>query len=235
MAKSRGKLSNDDKLFSGKWTTLYREATQDLSYLLTRGYGLKSSVALVGHHYRMNVRQQKALSRVAASQTAIINRQQKSIAPNHLTNKIVLIDGFNILILLENILSGAYIFQCQDGVYRDISSIHGSYKRVNQTQDALLLIGKVLHELNIKKAIWYFDAPVSNSGMLKTMLYELASNHDFNWEVHLDNNPDTLLIASQEIVISADAWILDECQQWFNFSDYLLTKHIQHTAIVCCI
>lgn len=232
MAKNRGKHANDDKIFGSKWQPIFKEAIVDLSYLLSRGYGLKSSCQLVGNRYRLNARQQKALMRMAASEQAIIDRSQKSVNKENLEQETVLIDGFNMLIILESALSGAYIFKCQDGTYRDISSVHGSYKRVIQTEKAIVLIGEVLKKLNVQKVIWYFDAPVSNSGRLKTMLYDFAERHQFNWEIHLDNNPDTVLAKSDHIVISADAWILDECQRWFNLGKLLMETHLEVEHVV---
>lgn len=232
MAKNRGKHANDDKIFSSKWQTIFKNAITDLSYLLSRDYGLKSSTQLVGNRYRLNARQQKALMRMAASQQAVEHRQTKSVKTTELNNKTVLIDGFNILILLESALSDAYIFKCQDETYRDISSVHGSYKRVIKTEEAIILVGNVLQQLEVKQVIWYFDAPVSNSGRLKTMLYELATKYGFNWEIHLVNNPDTVLAKSEHIIISSDAWILDECQQWFNLGSLLVETHLNIENII---
>lgn len=232
MAKNRGKHANDDKIFNSKWQPIFKEAINDLSYLLSRSYGLKSACQLVGNRYRLNARQQKALMRMAASKQAISTRYEKSVSNEKLANETVLIDGFNILIILESALSGAYIFKCQDDTYRDISSVHGSYKRVIQTEQAVLLVGNVLKKLQIKEAIWYFDAPVSNSGRLKTMLYEIAEKHDFNWQIYLDNNPDLILSKSEQIVITADAWILDECQHWFNLGKLLIETHLEIDNII---
>ena len=232
MAKNRGKHTNDDKIFSPKWQPIFKEAIKDLSYLLSRDYGLKSSTQLVGNRYRLNARQQKALMRMAASQQATDNRQLKSIAPTLLKNETILIDGFNILILLESALSDAYIFNCQDDTYRDVSSVHGSYKRVIQTEKAIILVGNVLKALEVEKVIWYFDAPVSNSGRLKTMLYELSTTHDFKWEIHLVNNPDVVLAKSENIIVSSDAWILDECQRWFNLGKLLIETHLDIENVI---
>lgn len=222
MAKNRGKHANDDIIFGAKWQPIFEEATADLSYLLSRGYGAKSSTQLVGNRYRMNSRQQQALIRMTASEQAIIERKRKMVESEKLVNETVLIDGFNVLILLENAFSGAYVFKCQDETYRDISSVHGSYKRVVQTEKAIIEVGKTLQKLQIKKAIWYFDAPVSNSGRLKVMLYEMAEKHGFNWEINLVNNPDIILAKSENIVITSDAWILDECVRWFNLGHLML-------------
>ena len=224
--RNRGKHPNDDKLFTEKWRTIIKEAVIDLSYLLTKGYGEKSSLQLVGNKYRLNSRQQKALMRLAGNRTIIEQANLKSLSINQLENKIVEIDGFNLLILLESALSGAYLFKCLDGNYRDISSVHGSYKRVIQTEKSIELVGNILQELQVKQVLWLLDAPVSNSGRLKQMLLTIAEKNDFPWEVELVNNPDTVLAVSENVVVSSDAWILDKCKQWFNFSAYLIEDRL---------
>ena len=230
--RNRGKHPNDDKLFTEKWQNILKEAVVDLSYLLTKGYGEKSALQLVGNRYRLNSRQQKALMRLAGNRNIIETCNLKHISFNQLKDKTVEIDGFNLLILLESALSGAYLFKCLDGNYRDISSVHGSYKRVVQTEKSIELIGNILQELQVKEVLWLLDSPVSNSGRLKQMLYSIAEKNQFPWQVELVNNPDTVLAVSENIVVSSDAWILDKCKQWFNFSAYLIENQLDIQNII---
>ena len=230
--RNRGKESNDDKLFGKKWQPIFIEAIHDVSFLLTRGYGEKSSVQLVGNRYRMNTRQQKALLRMSAPKNSIFNRKQKALSKEVIKNQNILIDGFNLLILLENALSQAYIFKSQDDAYRDISGVHGSYKRVVQTEKAIILVGEILRSLEVKSVHWYFDTPISNSGRLKTMLLEIAEKQKFDWQVTLVNNPDIVLAKSEAIIISSDAWILDECKQWFNLAALIIEEYLKPENVI---
>ncbi len=222
---NRGKQSSDDKWFATKWHPTFTNAVNDLSFLLSRGYSNKSALQVVGNHYRLNKRQRIAISRVSCSSQNIIIRNQTKCNTNELKNRIIEIDGFNQLILLESILSGAYIFKCRDGLYRDISSVHGSYKRVVKTEEAILLIGNFLQKLNVKAIIWYFDQPVSNSGRLKTKLMQISMDNEFNWQVNLVYDPDKILAQSENIVISSDGWIINHVRKWFNLGAYLLENH----------
>ena len=221
-ARNRGKLSNDDKIFSSKWHPIFSDAVDDLCFLLTRGYGVNASLQVVGNRYRLNKRQRNAISRIACSREEMKNRQQKENIASDLENEIIEIDGFNLLILMESLLSGAYVFKGRDGLYRDISSVHGSYKRVTKTEEAILIIGKAIKSLNVKSAQWYFDQPVSNSGRLKTKLYEISTEYGFNWEIELVFDPDKVLAESNHIVISSDGWILDQTRRWFNLGAYII-------------
>lgn len=228
--RNRGKDSNDTVLFGTEKSQLkLKEAIVDMHYLLSRGYAEKSSLQLIGNKHRLNVRQQQAVRGMSASQQQIERRKNYVIPFKNITSETIIIDGFNLLIILESALSGAYLFKGLDHAYRDLSGVHGTYKRVQQTENALLLVGNLLKE---NKVIWVFDKPVSNSGRLKTILREMAEKHDFNWSIILDNNPDTLLAESNHIVVSSDAWVLDRAEKWLNLSAYIIENYITNAPVI---
>lgn len=229
---NRGKQSGDDTSFSAKWHPVLTAAVNDYCYLLTRDYAENAALQLVGNRYRLKQRQRSAVRRIGVGDETIRRRQRSCCQPSATTERTVEIDGFNMLILVENALSGAYIFKARDGTYRDISSVHGSYKRVTKTEDAILLIGQALEELHVNAAKWYLDQPVSNSGRLKTRLKEIARQQRFNWEVELLMNPDKTLAQSTNIVITSDGWILDRVNQWFNLGAYLIEKQIKAANVL---
>ncbi len=220
--RNRGPQPQDAKLFSPKFHAALRAAVDDLCWLLGRGYGPDSALQLVGNRYRLNKRQRQAVGRVAASPAAITARKARELPLSALTDRQVAIDGFNLLILLESAGGGSIILRGRDGALRDLASVHGTYKHVRQTLPALETIGAVLRPA--AGVTWYFDAPVSNSGRLKTMLRELAAAKGYNWQVELVNNPDRTLISldNNVVIISSDSWILDECGPWCNLGGELL-------------
>ena len=230
--RNRGKKSNDDKDFAASWHPIFTQAADDLGYLLTRGYASNSALEIVGNRYRLNKRQRTALLRISASEQSIAKRKKTNCSIASLQNERVEIDGFNLLILLESALSGAYILKCRDGAYRDMSSVHGSYKRVVQTENAIQLIGRVLKEVGVDSVCWYLDQPVSNSGRLKSKLLEISEANDFDWEVELVYSPDKVLAESTAIVVTSDAWILDHAQRWFNLGAYLLEEYVVEIEVV---
>jgi len=221
--RNRGKNSGDDQLFAtSKQQSSLREALRDMHYLLSRDFPPASSLALVGNRYRLNKRQQLALQGMSAAEADIQNRKSRQLSSSQLRGETVWLDGFNILILLETLFSGGYVFKGLDGCYRDISSVHGTYKRVNQTEDALIRVGNTLKQLETAKVIWIFDSPVSNSGRLKTFCYELAAQHNFPWDIHLENSPDKFLVQNNRTTITSDAWVLNNCSLWFNLGAHII-------------
>ena len=231
--RNRGKEGSDDRLFGDpQMQHKITEATKDMCYLLTRGFAEKSSLQIVGNRYKLNTRQQKALLGMSASEQSIQSRKEQSVTIQELKDETIAIDGFNLLILLESILSGAYIFKGLDGFYRDIGSVHGSYKRVQKTEEAIILVGQILNQLKVREVLWFFDAPVSNSGRLKTLLGQLAQVHQFSWQIHLDNNPDQVLAQCNHIVITSDAWILDRAKRNFNLPNFLIGEKIASINLI---
>ncbi|HKK75128.1 MAG TPA: DUF434 domain-containing protein [Saprospiraceae bacterium] len=230
--RNRGKKSRDDEIFGPKWQAVFKDAVDDCCFLLTRGYAMNSVHQLVGNRYRLNSRQRHALRRMSSSDQAIRLRQSKSCRPRELDGAPVEIDGFNLLILLENVLSGAYVFKCRDSTYRDISSVHGSYKRVEKTEAAIILVGEALADLQPASVKWYFDRPVSNSGRLKTWLLKISGEQAWEWQVETVFNPDKQLADSEAIVITSDAVILDEARRWFNFGAYLIERGYPDANII---
>ncbi len=63
-----------------------------------------------------------------------------------LKDQTILLDGFNVLIILETALSGGFVFEGLDGCYRDISSVHGSTETAENTEKALIMIGNTLQQ-----------------------------------------------------------------------------------------
>lgn len=229
---NRGKEPSDDKLFSTESVRIkLRDAMDDLSHLMGRGYAQKSALALVGNRYKLNVRQQKAVQGMAASAEQVLKRKERSLQFEALENQEVVVDGFNVLILLESLLSEAYLFKGADGFYRDLSSVHGSYKKVSQTARAIELIGDFYEKARIKSMHWYFDKPVSNSGKLKQLIGEIAAERGYNWQVSLTFQTDADIVNENKISVSSDAWILDNSTQNFNLVGYLIQKQAAPNVI----
>ncbi|WP_164465167.1 DUF434 domain-containing protein [Chryseobacterium lactis] len=223
--RNRGKNTGDDVLFgSEKQIDKLKLAVQDMQYLLTRGYAEKAGSELVGNRYRLKTRQIQALRGASASDIQVQNRQMKQRNASDLKDKILYLDGFNVLILLESLLSEAYIFEGLDGCFRDLSGVHGTYKRVNQTLRAIELVGRFFTKNHIHQLIWIFDQPVSNSGRIKQIVLDFAEENKLNWDAELQFSPDKFLAESSAISISSDAWILDHCKEWFNLIGYLIKE-----------
>ena len=56
---------------------------------------------------------------------------------------------------------------------------------------------------------WLIDAPVSNSGRLRSIVTGLGTDRGWEWHAEVVANPDRLLAASAGVVATADSAVLD--------------------------
>lgn len=222
--RHRGQHSDDIHLFNDKWVTILRQAVRDFSYLLTLGYPDHASLKLVGDKFRLSKRQRKAVMRAGCTNQSIWLRNEKEKPSTYLKNKSVAIDTYNILISTESLLSDGILLICRDGCFRDMASLHGTYRKVEETIPAIELIGQALEELQVKETKWYLDSPISNSGRLKKLILDTAAQKKWRWDAELVINPDKNLAISPAIAISSDSWVIEQANSWFNLLAYLIKE-----------
>jgi hypothetical protein len=228
----RGPHPDDAALFAPALLARLREAVADFSLLLTKGYADKSALKLVGDHFSLTQRQRLAVMRNSCSDPQLKSRLARRVPIEALPGQPIAIDGYNLLITIEAALSGGLIFKGRDGCFRDLASIHGTYRKVEETIPAVMLIGTFLAGLRISEALWLLDSPVSNSGRLKTLIARIARENNWPWEIRLTLSPDAELSRTDTIVVSTDSIILDACQKWTNLATEMITQRLPQTSVV---
>jgi hypothetical protein len=228
----RGPHPSDAKIFSAAVIDELRSAVDDFSLLLTKGYAEKSALKLVGDRFGLTERQRLAVMRCACSGEQILLRKKTEIGIADLTGMNVAIDGYNLLITIEAAMSGGVIFEGRDGCFRDLASIHGTYRKVTETIPAVELIGKFLAEFGIGDVLWLLDSPVSNSGRLRRIILELADRNGWNWNVELSNNPDAELVKTDLVVVSSDSVIIGRCIRWINLARLIIEGKLPQVWLI---
>ncbi len=230
--KHRGPHPEDHELFAPAMLSRLRMATGDLGWLLSRAYAPASSLKLVGDRFDLRKRQRLAVARCACGSDSATNRSSREVDPSRLKGRQLGIDGYNVLTSIEAALGGGVIIGAMDGCYRDMASMHGTYRKVEETRPAIELLGRWLAEQHPGQCHWLLDQPVSNSGRLKTILLHVAESFGWNWQVDLVADPDPILSRSTDIVISADSMILDRCETWFNLVRHVIDERVEGAWIV---
>lgn len=225
----RGYTPEDERLFSEKSCHSLYKAAKDLKYLLDAGYPIKPASTFIGNHYLFNERQRLAITRVVSSKNSVDLRQKKRLAKADCITE-VNIDGFNTVISLEVALSKAPILKCMDQTMRDLAGLRGTYRIIEKTEIAIHEIFHWLGQNGIQKANLYLDAPVSNSGRLKVLFYELSKSYPIELKVEVIHEVDRIL-EKAEHVITSDAIILDRCKSWLNMNEDII-KHLKEPAWV---
>jgi hypothetical protein len=230
--RHRGAHPADQKLFAPKNQEVLRQAVHDLSWLLSQGYAPTASLKLVGDRFALKERQRLAVARASCSDLQREARERARLPLESINGRDLLIDGFNIIVTAETALSGGVLIRCRDGCVRDMSSVHGSYRSVAETEEAIRLIGEALLGAKPASALWLLDQPVSNSGRLAQRIREMAAGHNWPWRVEVVMNPDKVLRASDQIAVTSDSNILDGVKCWINLCAILLTRQPPAARVV---
>ena len=228
----RGPHPDDARLFGpDAWPTL-RGAASDLCWLLSRGYVNPSALKLVGDRYKLTARQRTGVERSACSDADRARRKAHRVDAGRLKGRPLWLDGYNVLTTIEAALAGAVLLGARDGTYRDMASMHGSYRKVAETRPALQMLGRVIESLGVSECRWYLDRPVSNSGRLKKLIEGMAAEAGWSWTVELVGDPDPILAQTDRIVATADSVILDRCGAWFNLARETIARHAPDARVV---
>jgi hypothetical protein len=231
--RHRGRAPNDEHLFGDQALAPMREAVGDLSWLLARGYTPTSALKLVGDRYELRERQRKAVLRAACTDAERSARIASRVDIADVRGRDVALDGFNCIITIEAAMSGGAVLVGRDGAHRDMSSVHGSYRTVDETAAAVLAVGELLAAHAPASVTWFLDRPVSNSGRLRKAITDAAEEAGWNHVAELDNDPDRRLVEREDwVVATSDAWILDHCVAWVDIPGTVIAGGLDAPWIV---
>ncbi len=228
----RGPHPSDERLFApDAWPTL-QQATRDLCWLFSRGYADKSALKLVGDRHSLNQRQRGAVNRCACSDAEREERKGRQVKLDELQGEELWLDGYNVITSIEAALAGGMILHASDGCFRDMASIHGTYRKVQETLPALWLLGEAILDLGVSRCVWYLDRPVSNSGRLKGLMQDVAAEAGWPWRVELVGDPDAVLAKTDRIVATADSEVLNHVQRWVNLVREIIETRVPAARII---
>lgn len=217
----RGYSPHDKRDFTGPGLALLKRSVKDLLFLLNRGYPMDPAATFIGNHYMLSDRQRIALKRAVSPEAGVASRKEKQKRAEDMAGETVNIDGFNAIITLEVAQSGSPVLLCMDGTYRDLAGLRGTYRLIDKTDTAIRSIIRELKRLSAARAMFWLDAPVSNSGRLKVRIAGIAEEEKFEAEIELVNSADAALYGCDN-VISSDSIILGRCPGWFNLGERII-------------
>ena len=214
----RGRDPADAALFTPAALPVLRTAVDELCWLFDRGYSARAALALVGDRHGLRARQRLAVLRSSCSQAERTSRGERRIPLTDLSGRALAIDGLNCLITIEAALGGGLLLRGRDEVMRDLASVHGSYRAVEETAPALQAMSDLLQSAAPAAVKVFLDRPVSNSGKLRALMETISEARGQRWEVLLVDSPDReLRTGAREhgwVIASGDGPLLDSCGPW---------------------
>jgi hypothetical protein len=197
-----------------------------------RGYAMVAALKLVGDRYGLTQRQRLAIARSACSDSQRDERLARSLSVAEALGESLIIDGFNLIITVEAAMSGGLLIRGRDLCVRDLSSVHGSYRSVEETERAIHLVGEALEVIAPARVGWLLDSPVSNSGRLAQRIQTVARERNWPWTVEAVLNPDKVMRSSSLVAVTSDSAILDGAARWLNLNQHLITRYLSDSWLI---
>ncbi len=203
---------------------IFQDAIEDYRYLKNRGYPDKAALKLVSDHHRLNSVLRNCLFRAIFSYSDCENRKAKLIAAGDVEGHVLGVDWYNVLITVESYLKGFPVFISDDGLVRDSSGVHGSYKPGKITERAIGEILSLITALKPSRVELFLDSPISFSGdMAEELRSRLSRTLPVPYSVSVFPSADYPLKSFDGIVATSDSSIIDR-EQVYQVID--LARHV---------
>jgi len=187
----------------------FKQAIKDFSYLNENEYPRKAILKLIGDRYRLNKSQRTLLNRGILRKKDTVDRYQKK--NQNIKNSKLLIDTYNVLLIISNYLLGRIVFISTDGFIRDAGETHGKINRDKVFMRSVEYLFEYLDAERPSEIIFYIDNPVTYSGELAEHLRECLREKKLKGDAIVVNNPDRELILQKEgIIATSDSEVMNE-------------------------
>lgn len=188
----------------------FQDAIRDYRFLKDRGYPDRAALKLVGDHHRLAAVERNCLFRAVFARRDSRRRRRKLVGPEAVAGQSLGVDWYNVLITVESYLKGYPVFVADDGLVRDSSAVHGSYRPGPITEQAMQKILLTIASLHPARVELFLDAPISFSGqMAETLRLRGSGELGESLEVCVSASADYPLKSFRGVVASSDSSIVD--------------------------
>jgi hypothetical protein len=199
------------------------DAVRDLRYLLDRDYPRDSAVTFVANHYRLKLNERHLLARCVFSRVEISSHRAKAVSSTKVRGKRLGIDGYNVLITVEGILTGKQVVKCDDGYIRDLRAIFGKYRTSQVTARALAEILKTISRWKPMEVVMMFDSQMSRSGELAAEVRRMLKQVEIIGDAQAVAEVD-FKVRGFDVVASGDRAIIERVKAVWDLPAEILKK-----------
>jgi len=210
----------------------FSEACSTYRLLREKGYPEKATLKLVGDRHRLDRTQRNCLFRGVMPGPIAVNRRARLVTAAAVGGETLALDWYNVLITVESYLRGSTLFLCDDGVVRDASATHGSYRTSAVTPRAMGEILAMIERLSPARVEAYLDHPIPFSALMADDLRaRLSAGAGSARDVHvtLARSADFPLKAAAGIVATSDSAVLDRIPRAFDLARAVLQDRFRFT------
>ncbi len=204
-------------------TNYFAEACATYKLLREKGYPEKATLKLVGDKHRLSRIQRNCMFRGVIEEPAAARRRAKIVASGAVSGQPLGLDWYNVLITVESYLRGQVLFVGDDGMLRDASAAHGSYRPAEHTGPAIEEIVREIGRLQPAQLDLYIDMPIAFSGRMAEELRARLAPLPFVSDVALAPSADYPLKTYAGVVASSDSVVLESCTRVLDLARVVLS------------
>jgi hypothetical protein len=191
----------------------FLESIIDYKYLIEKKYSPKSMLKIIGDRYKLSGVERTILYRGISTIKQSEYRKNKLIDEEKLTENVLFIDGYNVLITIGCYLKGGFTFFGTDGFLRDTEESHGNIRKTEIVEKSLSLTLEYLKLKKTKQIRFFFDAPISNSKIFSDFVSGQINQYKLCGYSEISDSPDFVLKNLEEGICStSDSLIIDNCK-----------------------
>ena len=176
---------------------------------MDRGYPKDSAIRFVSDHYCLPKEQRVVLIRSIVESKLASSRKAKALPLEALRERVVFVDGYNVLITVESLLARYPIYQCDDGFLRDTRGVYGSYKSSPFTISAIYAILDVLALAIPSRVEVLLDRQMSRSGELAEQIRCMMAKRGLPGDARTAHDVDRSLKTAMAIIATSDGYVID--------------------------
>ena len=200
----------------------FKAACATYKTLRSQGYPEQATLKLVGDRHRLSRMQRNCIFRGVIPEDAASVRSAKLVPIERVRGQPLGLDWYNVHITVESYLRGAALFLADDGVVRDASATHGSYRMGPVTDRAIREVLVQIEGSAPSRVEAYLDQPIAFSARMADDLRERFAKLPVRFEVSLAPSADFPLKRFDGIVASSDSAVLDGCRRAFDLARAVL-------------
>jgi len=187
------------------------EPAIELRYLLSKGYKRRNTITFVSNHHRLREQERQILSRLVFSPETAEGRIKKKLTCSQLGGCDLFVDGYNVIISIENVLKNELIWLADDGFLRDTCGVFNKHRITDMTLMAVDEMLSTLAALKVRSVTILLDSQMSNSGRLAVFIRKKSENTIFKVDVMTSKHVDFDLKKAGEyaVIATADSVIID--------------------------
>ncbi|WP_456432869.1 DUF434 domain-containing protein [Thermosulfuriphilus sp.] len=198
-----------------------KKPAQDLQWLLSRGYPKTTSLTFVGNHYQLHAKERAILFRSIFPKKECLEAQEKRLQARDLEGDSLGLDTFNVLITLENALSGQLLIRGRDGFVRDVAGVFRSWRQSETTRLALEHIFLFLKRYRPVSVVFVLDAPFSGSGELAALIRKNLEISGLEGRAVLEKQVESWLADFSGIVATSDSRLIKRASRVFDLAGHI--------------